>query len=962
MLVDEVYTYERYEYNSQGQKISLKTYSDPAPIVLPEDTSVENEVETGPKLTQWYYNGNGLLAVKIDPNLKERKYFYYENGQLNYIRNARGNKTDYQYNTETHRLENIRYYSGLDGSQFESEVIFGYDIAGHLTEVTDDAGHHILTVDPLLGTQFGESTSRQENSQAIFDLHYKWSKPFAHRTGYTLTDVNNPDQAAMDVDFGYNSKYHMDQVSSSFFSGTTLDYTYGFRYPGTIESIERDNTTTTIFHEGPRRQITDVHHETKPDTGTPATLSQHQYGYNGEGRRKYHQVSQPTYNGGSLTGGISTYHYRLGYDPAGQLSAFDYIEDEYEEPTEDVVIPFLPDFTTNPDQLGENDAAYEYDLARNVHKHYTPSGVLEIGYDQADQISDFWFIEYMLTGEVWSLDEDDKARLTYTPDYDESGNMTENYPFMTLLSAILFNQPFTGFDQSEEKESFGYDVKNRLVSYSLGDVTMEFVYDWKNRMRKKYDYASDGSIIQTTEYHYDDNLLIHERTYTYTQGQFTGIFVTIVKSSPSLDWNNDLEPLSDTSRYYLWGLDIAGTLQGSGGVGALLAIHDTATSETYHVLNDVNGNVTNLVTADTTIAEVVATYHYTPDGKLASMEGDYADQNPFRFSTKYQLSALGLEEDQRFANRFLYFGNRFLDTRNTRWINRDPIEEAGGVNLYAFVNNDPVNSWDYMGFFDEASLYEYMHNPPSPPSPRDYYKRKKEYYSAAKLAMTGLEIPSHWERLFDDWFHERIPPGYTEDSELIFKKLSQQLEFPTQKELDSINRLSDLMSHRGLLVLLDCWIAKKNKKKVYNKYRKHKEGWSVDENYVHWNYGDRKGMITAGPFGPNYDKVAGGEEAFDKPFIYAIGSYTAYITDEGPIKPGSSISAYKIRINNKYGWDSATRELTFGIGNFREIPEHEIGMGGVPKLSLPSLGGNADVNFIFTLHRCNTNLKCEAMK
>ena len=28
---------------------------------------------------------------------------------------------------------------------------------------------------------------------------------------------------------------------------------------------------------------------------------------------------------------------------------------------------------------------------------------------------------------------------------------------------------------------------------------------------------------------------------------------------------------------------------------------------------------------------------------------------------------------------------------------RDPIEEAGGVNLYAFVNNDPVNYWDYLG-------------------------------------------------------------------------------------------------------------------------------------------------------------------------------------------------------------------------------------------------------------------------
>ena len=31
------------------------------------------------------------------------------------------------------------------------------------------------------------------------------------------------------------------------------------------------------------------------------------------------------------------------------------------------------------------------------------------------------------------------------------------------------------------------------------------------------------------------------------------------------------------------------------------------------------------------------------------------------------------------------------------FLNRDPIEEQGGLNLYAFVGNDPVNQWDYLG-------------------------------------------------------------------------------------------------------------------------------------------------------------------------------------------------------------------------------------------------------------------------
>jgi hypothetical protein len=32
-----------------------------------------------------------------------------------------------------------------------------------------------------------------------------------------------------------------------------------------------------------------------------------------------------------------------------------------------------------------------------------------------------------------------------------------------------------------------------------------------------------------------------------------------------------------------------------------------------------------------------------------------------------------------------------------RWLSRDPVAERGGVNLYQFVGNDGVNSWDYLG-------------------------------------------------------------------------------------------------------------------------------------------------------------------------------------------------------------------------------------------------------------------------
>jgi len=62
---------------------------------------------------------------------------------------------------------------------------------------------------------------------------------------------------------------------------------------------------------------------------------------------------------------------------------------------------------------------------------------------------------------------------------------------------------------------------------------------------------------------------------------------------------------------------------------------------------------------------------------------------PFRFSTKRYDEGTGLS----------YYGYRFYAPVIERWLNRDPLGEAGGVNLYGFVLNDPVNSVDPEGLW-----------------------------------------------------------------------------------------------------------------------------------------------------------------------------------------------------------------------------------------------------------------------
>jgi len=84
---------------------------------------------------------------------------------------------------------------------------------------------------------------------------------------------------------------------------------------------------------------------------------------------------------------------------------------------------------------------------------------------------------------------------------------------------------------------------------------------------------------------------------------------------------------------------------------------------------------------------VVATYSYNGFGRLMNKSATL-DQ-PFRFSTKRYDEGTGLS----------YYGYRFYAPVIERWLNRDPLGEAGGVNLYGFVLNDPVNAVDPWGLY-----------------------------------------------------------------------------------------------------------------------------------------------------------------------------------------------------------------------------------------------------------------------
>ena len=123
-------------------------------------------------------------------------------------------------------------------------------------------------------------------------------------------------------------------------------------------------------------------------------------------------------------------------------------------------------------------------------------------------------------------------------------------------------------------------------------------------------------------------------------------------------------------------------LQSAGGVGGLLYL--TIDGTPYIPTYDNNGNVTRYLDVN---GITVAQYTYDAFGKTISATGALADVFRHRFSTKYFDPETCL----------YYYGYRFYSPSLMRWLNRDPIEEDGGLNLYGFCEGNALKHFDPIG-------------------------------------------------------------------------------------------------------------------------------------------------------------------------------------------------------------------------------------------------------------------------
>ena len=254
-------------------------------------------------------------------------------------------------------------------------------------------------------------------------------------------------------------------------------------------------------------------------------------------------------------------------------------------------------------------------------------------------------------------------------------------------------------------EAITHDADGNLT----GDGRWAYTWDCDNRliaMETKPALVSAGAPRQRLEFGYDAG---HRRISKVVKSLSSSLNAWSVASQTLYlydGWNliaefevNQQSGIKNLKSTYEWGLDLSGTMTGAGGVGGLLIIrsHSSTTANNSQALQttptsshgpcyDGNGNLTALVNLAT--GQTEARYDYGPFGERVLVAGGaIAEANPFRFSTKYEDAETGL----------LYYGYRFYDSVAGRWLNRDPIGERGGLNLFGGAGNNLVNKLDVLG-------------------------------------------------------------------------------------------------------------------------------------------------------------------------------------------------------------------------------------------------------------------------
>ena len=642
-----------YGYDAQGRLTKMTNW-----------TAFPN---SGERVTTWNYDAyRGWLANKVYAGgAPGPVYTNTPAGHLAYRAWARGTNTVYTYNNAGDLLSTT-YNDGATPTLY-----FGYDRRGRQTAITN--GTSICTLAYGLA---GQLLSETWSGGTLAGLGV--TNLYDHLLRRTNLTLNAQQSTLNSTAYAYDPASRLKTITSS-------TNAFGYSY------IANSLLVSQIFftNNGSLRMTTTKQYDllnrlTSISSAAPgsSSFSSFAYVYNSANQRTRRTEADASY-------------WRYEYDPLGQVKSgkkywadgtpvagrqFEYSFDEIGNRTQT---------KGGGDQNGWNLRSADY--GANSLNQYTSRDV-----PGAVDITGIAFATNSVTvngqsvyrkGEYFwkQVDAENTGAAVYPQISVASGTSNVVGNIFLPKTKETFTYDADGNLTSDGHWKYFWDAENRLVAMATNtavgpQISLKFEYDFRSRRICKQVWPNatwNGSATNDLRFVYDGwNLL-----------------ATL---------NSQLSPLN----LFTWGLDLSGSEQGAGGVGALLSVWDSSAlglPSTHFISYDGNANVAASVNAAT--GATAANSEYGPFGEVVRATGQMAKANPFRFSTRYH-------DDE---SDMLYYGYRYYNAGTGRWLSRDPMGDPGfetlrrkrtpsfasSGNFYRFVSNNPLEGSDVFG------LYEY---------------------------------------------------------------------------------------------------------------------------------------------------------------------------------------------------------------------------------------------------------------
>ena len=649
------------------------------------------------------YDAKGQVTAQVDKLGKRTLMEYDEVGRVTSVTDADGNRTEMEYDAIGQQTAQVDALGNRTAMEYDAagrhvatvEAVgtlnyrtqMDYDKVGRLLATTDANGSVTRKEYDAKGQQVADMDARGRRTSVEYDKLGRQTAivdALSHRTEMTYDEA---DQLLSRRDaLGNMERFTYDKVGNQI---TRLDgrnqlttYTYDALNRLTKEQLT-GNTAITFTYDAMGQQLT-MTDQSGTTTNTYDALGRVSSETNGRGNRLAYEYDKAgrrvamvdpesgrtTYSyadNGWLTqlkdpqNGVTVYtHDKLGREltktlPNSVVTTHVYNEVGYETLLEerDALGRALSSYATTYNKVGMKMSVTEKDGSSTSVVNY----------------------RYYLTYELAREERVGNGAYLIEYFYDAAGNhlRTVRDGAETTTYCDAANQ-ITRKVGPNGTVNFAYDADGNLSSETAPDGSgKSYVFDGQDQLVAVEMKNAGGALFHRSEFSYDAFGRLVESTEFERSGT---AWAKQSERGRVFDGLDTVQERSETNQ-------VVAQLTRDGNIGGILSRKAGASTSFFGY--DGNGNVTTLSDAQ---GNSVGNYRYDGFGNALEVSGSVANENTHRFSTKELHAPSGL----------YYYGFRFYSLVLSRWINRDPIREIGGVNLYQMVGNNPVNLVDAYGW------------------------------------------------------------------------------------------------------------------------------------------------------------------------------------------------------------------------------------------------------------------------